>query len=142
MQDDLLGEYVHVHHDPALDRLFQQIKDRAELHGAVVKVDAINSLGDYHVTALDESQWAWFRRSELELVPEVNTVAEVLRLRAIIVEANNILFGAIECFDDPEHVIECNADTLPDTYRRLAALAKKASDVLSKEVLEMIEPKG
>lgn len=61
------------------------------------------------------------------------------RLRDAVVEANNVLFDVSSEMDDPEHVIECHANALADTYRRLAVGAKRASAALAAVVLDMVE---
>lgn len=68
-------------------------------------------------------------------------------LRKVIEKAQGALFDVLDLFDDPEHRIECHADTVVSSYRRLSLGASLASDVLSAAVSEMIErtpltPKG
>lgn len=66
--------------------------------------------------------------------------AEVAKLRDVIVRANDMLFDVEDM--DPEHTIECHADTLPGAYRRLAQGASGALVLLSAAVCEMVEPEA
>lgn len=67
-------------------------------------------------------------------------LGEVDRLRDVVTRANNALFDVLPEADDPEHVIECHRDTLPDTYRRLAAGVETTADILAPTVAAMVEP--
>ena len=64
---------------------------------------------------------------------------QLLVLVDVVRRANNALFDVLPQMKDPEHVIACHPETLPDTYRRLAAGVKPVVDLLSAVVLEMVE---
>jgi hypothetical protein len=62
---------------------------------------------------------------------------EIVRLRQIITETNNILFDAHEA-SDIEHEIECHVDTLPDVARKIAKINRKAHDLVGSVVLDLV----
>ena len=61
---------------------------------------------------------------------------EIVRLRQIIIDTNNVLFDGIH--GDIEHTIECHADTLPNEARKLAKIAREAMDLVSPVVSDLV----
>jgi hypothetical protein len=64
----------------------------------------------------------------------------IAALHAAVCAANDALFDAMD--EDPEHTVECHADTLPERYARMACAIKVAMDALQPIVLSQGEKKS
>ena len=61
---------------------------------------------------------------------------EIARLRQVITDTNNVLFDGLH--DDIEHVIQCHAEDLPDTAKKLAKAIQEAMNLVSPVVTDLV----
>jgi len=83
---------------------------------------------------MDETRLAVLEKAGSTDVQEL--VAEVRRLRDIVIDANDVLFDTRPF--DVEHSISCHADTLPQVLRESSTGHEKALSILQVVINEMV----